>query len=595
MAFASKGALGVAGDATDNQASLTHTTTTTNCAIGDLVVVVVVVDNHTTTTGDTTDVSGVVDSAGNTYTRAKEYCNAPSGAQSGVDVSIWYCVLTSALNIGGTITASFTSSTDSDASAMGAHCFTVASGSKVGIEGTPANGTSQNGSLDVTTSNIECLRYRASGIESSSNTNWTAATSGWTLKTQKNSGGGTSATEVTMRAEFHISTGTTDPSAPSGGPSGDAAAIYVALKELVRQALTATAATNSNSFGTAVVGRGAVALSPTRYKDSTDSFGPAVVAQTGPQALTATKATNTSTFGTPVVGRGAVSLTAALVTDADTFGTPSIGRGAVNLTGTHYSDADSFGTPSVGRGAVALTGTLYSDADSFGTPTVGRGAVALTGTLYSDADSFGAPTVGRGAVALSATLYGDADSFGAPTVAAGAVALTATKFTDADTFHTAVVGRGAVAVTAPHYTDADSFGTPTVGRGAVTVAPAAFVDADSFGTATITTTVALTGTLFEETNTFGVPIVLRQGAAQASLFEDADVFFNAILDTFIDLPAALYVDPDVFGHPSIGRHRHGTVVDASRQATAPVRPANIQSAGLIRTTQTMPLRPPSTQ
>src|SRR4029079_10768843 len=106
------------------------------------------------------------------------------------DVSIWYAVLGSTLNIGGTITISFTTQANADASAARAVKFTVAAGSKVAIEGTPAGATG-SGSMDVTTANIECLRVRAIGVESNSNTQITP-TSTWTVSGFVRSGTGTS-------------------------------------------------------------------------------------------------------------------------------------------------------------------------------------------------------------------------------------------------------------------------------------------------------------------------------------------------------------------------------------------------------------------
>lgn len=320
MAFAVVSGLGVSGDSTDNQTANVLTTSTANCAVGTLNVVCIGVDNATTATGTTTDVSGVVDSAGNTYTRAYEYCSAPAGAQTGADVSIWYCVLTSSLAIGGTITATFTDASKSDASAVTARNFSIAAGSLVGVEGTPSNSTTTLASLDVTTANIECLRYRAAATES----NFSGAitnTSGWTAQSGTRSGSGTSTAEMCIRCEHIISTGTSAASAPTGGPTGDSAVIYVAFKELVRQTVTGVAYDDSSStFDTAAL--------TTSYDvtgvavDNTSTFGTAALV--GGSDIAGTAFDNDNTFDTATITGGAITIVGAAVNNTSTFGTASL-------------------------------------------------------------------------------------------------------------------------------------------------------------------------------------------------------------------------------------------------------------------------------
>lgn len=268
MAIASVSTLGTALSTANNQTSLVLTTTTV-AEVGRLVVVAVAVDNAQTTDGNSTAVSSITDSAGgNTWTRAKGHTSSLGVAQDGADISIWYSVLNNQIANGGTITATFANSATSDASAMSAWKYSLAISSQVAIEGTPSglsNDASNAGSLNVTTANVQCLRFRAIASESSSTTALTAS-AGWTLISQAISGAGVSATEMGVRGEFIISTATGAASAPTGGAGAvDHASAYVAFREIVPQDLTPALYTDGESFGAAGVNR---FLTPTLYVDS---------------------------------------------------------------------------------------------------------------------------------------------------------------------------------------------------------------------------------------------------------------------------------------------------------------------------------------
>jgi hypothetical protein len=229
MAIASVGTLGSVGIKTANQSSAALTTTATAEA-GNLVVFLVAVDNHGTTDADHSEVSGVVDSAGNTYTKAKEFTNGDGAAQAGVTVSVWYKKLTTQLDSGGTITASFTNNTSRDASALSAWEFTIAG--DPAVEATNQLAVEGLGwSLDATTSNISCLRVLGVGTESS-NTFPMGDLSGnsWTIMTTGISTGGGSASNIGVRGIFRISTGTSDNAVPDIANTTHVAA-YVAFKE----------------------------------------------------------------------------------------------------------------------------------------------------------------------------------------------------------------------------------------------------------------------------------------------------------------------------------------------------------------------------
>lgn len=233
MAWASVGTLGTVGSATANQASLVLTTSAALEA-GNVGVVLVAVDNNQTTDGDEGAVSGVVDSAGNTWIKGREFTNGQGAAQAGIVCSLWYVLAGTTLASGGTITISFTNATSRDASSATAWEYTVAAGSTISVAGTNTlaeDAATNPASLDVTTANAEHLRIRAVAEENNGTT--FTQTAGWTKFTDAQSaGGGGSAAKVAIHGEFHISTGTGDASDPSGiAAVADLASVYVALLE----------------------------------------------------------------------------------------------------------------------------------------------------------------------------------------------------------------------------------------------------------------------------------------------------------------------------------------------------------------------------
>lgn len=230
--FASKGTLGANGTTTPNEANIVLTTATTNVAIGDLAVIVVAVDNRLgTADADDANISGVTSSPANTWTKAREWSNNQAGAQAGATVSMWYTVATAAMNIGSTITATFTQNTTSDAQGIIGWCFTKPQGS-VSIEATNILATdgADPAALDATTRNIECLRIRGIGSEgaASGTAPSLTPTASWTAWGNGDSTTTMSAAEMYARAEHSISVGTGSSSDPTSW-AGDNASVYVAF------------------------------------------------------------------------------------------------------------------------------------------------------------------------------------------------------------------------------------------------------------------------------------------------------------------------------------------------------------------------------
>lgn len=237
MALTAVGALGTGGGNAGNYSTF-PTTTTATLEAANIGVIIIAVDNNQTTDGDEGGVSGVVDSAGNTWLKGAEFTNGQGTAQAGALCSVWYVQAATQLASGGTVTASFTNNTSRDAVSTTLHEFTVTAGSTIALEGTPgtlANDSADPGSLNVTTANIECLRIRGVASEQSART--LTATASWTKFTDGAASGGAGANGMCANGEFLISTATGAASDPSVSAL-DCASVYIALKEVVAAAAT---------------------------------------------------------------------------------------------------------------------------------------------------------------------------------------------------------------------------------------------------------------------------------------------------------------------------------------------------------------------
>jgi hypothetical protein len=237
MAIAHVGNLGTALSSANNQVNLTITTVAAAEA-GNFVVVVVAVDNNQTTSGASTAVANVTSGTTpgtpdtNTWTRAIGQAAANGVNQDGADVSIWYSRLIQTVPNGGFIRATFTTNTTSDASAMSAREFTV--GGAMEVNGTPAglaNLAADPGSLNVTTTNVECLRVRGIATETHTSTALTVTGGGWAAITQAISNTSGTVAEMAVRGEYLISTGTSAASDPTLF-SADHASAYAAFSEV---------------------------------------------------------------------------------------------------------------------------------------------------------------------------------------------------------------------------------------------------------------------------------------------------------------------------------------------------------------------------
>jgi hypothetical protein len=230
MAFTAIGSLGVTNDKTTN--NTLALTTSAAAEVGNLIVVVVASNNNNTTDGDHNEVTQVTDSAGNTYTKAAEFQNSQGSADAGALVAVFYTVVTTQLNSGATITATWAGARP--ARVMTAHEFTIGAGNTVAIEGTPAtlaNDGADPGSMSLSSlPSREYLFVRGFAVESNSATLF-GNSGGYTItfNSDQTSGGG-SASNMGVRGLAHIATTTSTTNDPTAF-NADWASVLIAFYE----------------------------------------------------------------------------------------------------------------------------------------------------------------------------------------------------------------------------------------------------------------------------------------------------------------------------------------------------------------------------
>ena len=329
MAFGGATSLGATGSTSNNQSSLQLTLSLAGIAVGELAILVIADDNiGSGADADGNEVASVTDNAAggsNTWIKAVGWTNNMAAAQGGAHCSIWYTLAVRAVAITtGTITANFTNSTASDATAMTGYKFTIDSGSTVSVEATNRNSVSagQPGALDATTANVECLRVRGIAGEVGTNISLTKTAAFDAIWANGNSATTGTTGEMCVRAEHAISTGTGLSSNPAWSTvNADLANVYVAFREV---------------FGTKDI-------HPAKF-DAPETFGTTVVTAIPNQNIHPAKYTDPDTFRTVVLTAGPVTLTPAKYTDPDTFRTIVVQAiPNQNIHPATFTDPDTFG------------------------------------------------------------------------------------------------------------------------------------------------------------------------------------------------------------------------------------------------------------
>lgn len=200
-------------------------------AVGEVIIFAVALDNTSTTDGQTSEVTSVTDSAGNTYVKLGEFCNGQGSAAAGAVISVWMALVTTAFT-GSVDTFTVNLANSVTAKAWTARAFTVGAGNSLRLAGTLqtlADDGADPGSMTISgLTSKEYLFVRASAGESNSTTGWTATNYTNFLGGQTSGGG--AATNMLVRASYRVLTATGDTLDPSLA-SADWASVYFALEE----------------------------------------------------------------------------------------------------------------------------------------------------------------------------------------------------------------------------------------------------------------------------------------------------------------------------------------------------------------------------
>lgn len=178
--------------------------------IGDLVVVVVALDNTATTDSDSTTVSSVTDTKGNTYVKARERTNTAGGAAAdGACLSIWYSNITIAWAVGNFITANHASLT---ARAIVTIAFSPTNANGGTLDATTAENHTDGSdpasfSLTPAGGSREYLWIYGLAAEGpSGDTDTPDSTNGWNLAAQGATSGQSAVTNMYASAGYQIAT-----------------------------------------------------------------------------------------------------------------------------------------------------------------------------------------------------------------------------------------------------------------------------------------------------------------------------------------------------------------------------------------------------
>lgn len=204
---------------------------------GNVAVLHMAMDNRGTSDGNSSQLTSVVDSQGNTWNKVGEFTNTVGGAAAdGTTVAVWYSVLNTTLT-GGVDTITTTYSGSLTAKAIVVKTFSIGAGNTVQVIGTVQtlnNDNSDAGSMTVSgLTSGEYLFFRATAQETN-NLVATTPTTGYTDIVGFNSGSaGNEKNHQAVSAEFRILTATNSTSDPTmSDTTADRASLFFALQEV---------------------------------------------------------------------------------------------------------------------------------------------------------------------------------------------------------------------------------------------------------------------------------------------------------------------------------------------------------------------------
>jgi uncharacterized repeat protein (TIGR01451 family) len=307
--------------------ALTCTVATQNLEAGNIAILWFAGDNTALVDGNAGLLSSVTDSAGNSWTVQRCFTNTIAGAAAdGATTCIAWSKLTTALNIGATITANFSSIT---AKAIVVKEFTVGAGNTLSVVATatdlPRDNTTPGSMAIAGLTNTEHLFVRSTALERAvpASLNWTV-TVGYTTSGCNGTTGGGGATNMTTCGEFRVLTATTSTSNPSIGSNDDDASIFIAFDEVTPLVPAKLAFSVQPSDTTA-----GVAITPAVTVQIQDALGTLVT--------TATNAVTIAIGTNPSGGTLSGTLTVNAVAGVATFSDLSINNGGNGYTLTATS------------------------------------------------------------------------------------------------------------------------------------------------------------------------------------------------------------------------------------------------------------------
>lgn len=239
MAFGSTSSIVLEFGNETSQSSLTSGTATGSVTAGtNVVIVMIAIDNISTTDGNTNNVTGFSDSAGNTYTKIYEQTNTVGGvAADGATVAAYYSAITNNITSGST-TFTINFSGNVTAKAIQVRSVTKDSGTTIAVDGTVQalnNDNADVGSLSTSgLQNIEHLHIHVVASETDTNTYGAGGTGTFTLMSTTSSGtGGSEKGHVSLSCCRKVSTSTGETlDATMTDTTADRAALLFALYQL---------------------------------------------------------------------------------------------------------------------------------------------------------------------------------------------------------------------------------------------------------------------------------------------------------------------------------------------------------------------------
>ncbi len=363
--IASVGTMGT-GTSSTSTTTIVTTTATNALAIGDTGIIIISADNTSTTDGDHSEVTGVVDSAGNTWTKLAEYTNSQSSAAAGATVSVWMCYASVAVPIGSTVTATFGSARVDKTTSIWK--FTSNRKLQQSTTATHATTAAANGFGSNTFSGLpskQRLYIMGGSKEANSTTALTPSTS-FTVTTPQRSRNNASA--IMTRGEFRVNTSTGETSNPTLAVSGFAVSVFIALEETpppitmsASSNITASAATATTSQLTG----GSGSFTAGRISDDTNPM-PAITIGSGGnsefewcvQALSANGVADAQVYNLRVTNNGTILDT---YTNSLAWTIGSSGGNVYNVTLSESGSAsDALTSAWSGSSALSESGTATS-------------------------------------------------------------------------------------------------------------------------------------------------------------------------------------------------------------------------------------------